>query len=147
MRVPSYASYAQFRCSHNVSRTMSDYKMKKQAEIDDSATTTTMIMKNPENERILTERLGIGINLDSTRAQEDADRALMGVSGKLSRNLSVAAAVRTLVAEATDTYNLGTIFYGASSLLRPKDIADIYCFVRMGTLLLTDLFSSFNFLD
>ncbi|KAJ3865158.1 hypothetical protein EV359DRAFT_80764 [Lentinula novae-zelandiae] len=92
--------------------TMSDYKMKKQAEIDDSATTTTMIMKNPENERILTERLGIGINLDSTRAQEDADRALMGVSGKLSRNLSVAAAVRTLVAEATDTYNLGTIFYG-----------------------------------
>ncbi|KAJ4469561.1 hypothetical protein J3R30DRAFT_3551103 [Lentinula aciculospora] len=92
--------------------TMSDYKMKKQVEVEDSATTTTMIMKNPENERILTERLGIGINLDSTRAQEDADRALMGVSGKLSRNLSVAAAVRTLVAEATDTYNLGTIFYG-----------------------------------
>ncbi|KAJ3745266.1 hypothetical protein DFH05DRAFT_1487185 [Lentinula detonsa] len=92
--------------------TVSDYKMKKQVDIEDSATTTTLIMKNPENERILTERLGIGINLDSTRAQEDADRALMGVSGKLSRTLSVAAAVRTLVAEATDTRNLGTMFYG-----------------------------------
>ncbi|KAJ3839321.1 hypothetical protein F5878DRAFT_130270 [Lentinula raphanica] len=92
--------------------TVSDYKMKKQVDHEDSATTTALIMKNPENERILTERLGIGINLDSTRAQEDADRALMGVSGKLSKTLSVAAAVRTLVAEATDTYNLGTMYYG-----------------------------------
>ncbi|KIK61745.1 hypothetical protein GYMLUDRAFT_42784 [Collybiopsis luxurians FD-317 M1] len=92
--------------------TMSDYKMNKQVAADDSPTTTTFIMKNPENERILSERLGIGINLDSTRAQEDADRALMGVSSKLSRDLSVAAAVRSLVAEATSTYNLAMIFYG-----------------------------------
>ncbi|KAF9075300.1 hypothetical protein BDP27DRAFT_1315847 [Rhodocollybia butyracea] len=93
-----------FRYDPLYSWTVSDYKMKKQVENDDSST-TTMILKNPENERILSERLGLGINLDSTRAQEDADRALIEI-------LSVAAAVRTLVAEATDTYNLGTIFYG-----------------------------------
>ncbi|KAE9399525.1 hypothetical protein BT96DRAFT_965594 [Gymnopus androsaceus JB14] len=91
--------------------TMSEYKMKKQVETDDSSSTTTStILKNPEN--VFSERLGLAINLDSTRAQEDADRALMGVSGKLSKKLSAAAAVRSLLAEATDTYNLGTIWYG-----------------------------------
>ncbi|KAF5387310.1 hypothetical protein D9757_005776 [Collybiopsis confluens] len=95
--------------------TMSDYKMKKQVEVDDSSMATTILSKNADAERIFSERYGIGINMDSTRAQEDADRALMGVSTKLSGNLSVAAAVRSLVAEATNTYNLGTIFYAPST--------------------------------
>lgn len=58
-------------------------------------------------------RFGIGIDMSSGTAEEAADRALTGVSRKLDKSLSVEYTVNDLIAEATDPYNLASIFFGA----------------------------------
>ncbi|KAF8630142.1 hypothetical protein AX15_003095 [Amanita polypyramis BW_CC] len=59
-------------------------------------------------------RLGYGISIDlsSGTAEELADRALSSVSRKLDKSLSVQCTVNELIAEATDTSNLATMFQG-----------------------------------
>jgi len=58
--------------------------------------------------------LGIGIDMSSGTADEAADRALNSVARKLDKTLSVEYTVNELIAEATDTTNLATIFPGWS---------------------------------
>lgn len=55
---------------------------------------------------------GIGIDMESGTAEESADRALSSVSRKLDRALSVEYTVNELIAEATDPFNLASIFSG-----------------------------------
>ncbi|KAF8892281.1 hypothetical protein BD779DRAFT_1512002 [Infundibulicybe gibba] len=66
-----------------------------------------------------TERFGvdIGIDMSSGTAEEAADRALSSVSRKLDKSLSVECTVNELIAEATDPFNLASIFHGWSPQL------------------------------
>lgn len=50
--------------------------------------------------------------MSSGTAEEAADRALAGVARKLDKSLSVEYTVNELVAEATDPFNLASIFSG-----------------------------------
>lgn len=58
------------------------------------------------------ERLGIGIDMDSGTEDEHADRALSGVARKLDKSLSVEFTVNELISEATDINNLAQLFTG-----------------------------------
>jgi len=50
--------------------------------------------------------------MSSGTAEESADRALSSVSRKLDKALSVEYTVNELIAEATDLFNLASIFTG-----------------------------------
>ena len=58
------------------------------------------------------DRLGIGISMESGSEAEAADRALSGVARKLDKSLSVEYTVNELISEATDIENLATMFHG-----------------------------------
>lgn len=62
------------------------------------------------------DRLGIGIDMDSGMEDEAADRALNGVARKLNKALSVEYTVNELIAEATDVTNLALMFAGTCSI-------------------------------
>jgi serine-protein kinase ATM len=62
-------------------------------------------------------QLGIGIDMNSGRADEDADRALSAVARKLDKGLSVEYTINELIAEATDPTNLSCMFHGALACL------------------------------
>lgn len=59
-----------------------------------------------------TERLGIGIDLESDAADESADRALSSVTRKLDTSMSVEYVVNDLITTAMDVANLSQIFWG-----------------------------------
>ncbi len=58
------------------------------------------------------QAFGIGIDMSSGDVEESADRALSSVARKLDKSLSVEYTVNQLIAEATDPFNLATIFSG-----------------------------------
>ncbi|KAF9454347.1 hypothetical protein P691DRAFT_788809 [Macrolepiota fuliginosa MF-IS2] len=66
----------------------------------------------PSNNDLPRQALGIGIDMSSGTAEEAADRALSSVARKLDKSLSVEYTVNQLIAEATDPFNLATIFSG-----------------------------------
>lgn len=55
--------------------------------------------------------------MSSGTAEEAADRALSSVSRKLDKSLSVEYTVNQLIAEATDPFNLASIFVGEFGVL------------------------------
>ena len=68
----------------------------------------------------------------SAPVNEAADRALNSVARKLDKSLSVEYTVNELIAEATDTVNLATIYHGRSrSAESPHSPIEEYAFIRL----------------
>lgn len=56
--------------------------------------------------------MDIGIDITSGGVEEAADRALSSVARKLDKSLSVEYTVNQLIAEATEPFNLASIYHG-----------------------------------
>lgn len=95
-------------------RTLSDTKLQNAQRHDPQQ--QQQLASNSAND-LPRQAFGIGIDMSSGTAEEAADRALSSVSRKLDKSLSVEYTVNQLIAEATDPFNLASIFVGEFGVL------------------------------
>lgn len=102
-----------------VNRTLSDAKFQNAQRNDQQQTAVTSA--NDLQRHAL--GIDIGIDISSGGVEEAADRALSSVSRKLDKALSVEYTVNQLIAEATEPFNLASIFFGEFLFITNNQLA------------------------